>query len=310
MKPKILLTGKSGQVGRELELLLPRVGEVIALDRQQLDFTNPADIRRIIRDVRPHIIVNAAAYTAVDLAEQEESTACAINARAPAVLAEEAMKIGAALVHYSTDYVFDGSKRTPYEEADPPSPVNVYGRTKIAGEQSIRETGVPHLIFRTEWVYAKQGRNFLLTILKLATQREELRVVSDQIGTPTSAREIAQATTEILGRIFATHENHLAWPDVAGTYHMTAAGETNWCEFANAILEEASQVDPPAAWLVTAAGSRPRIAKQVTPVRSDEYPTAARRPPYSVLSNSRLAQVFGVRLPDWRAQLHRFFTST
>ncbi|MGC1188176.1 MAG: dTDP-4-dehydrorhamnose reductase [Candidatus Acidiferrales bacterium] len=310
MKPKILLTGKSGQVGRELELLLPRVGEVIALDRQQLDFTNPADIRRIIRDVRPQIIVNAAAYTAVDLAEQEEATARAINAHAPAVLAEEAMKIGAALIHYSTDYVFDGSKRTPYEEADPPSPVNVYGRTKIAGEQSIRETGVPHLIFRTEWVYAKQGRNFLLTILKLATQREELRVVSDQIGTPTSAREIAQATTEILGRIFATHENHLAWPDVAGTYHMTAAGETNWCEFANAILEEASQVDPPAAWLVTAAGARPRIAKQVTPVRSDEYPAAARRPPYSVLSNSRLAQVFGVRLPDWRAQLHRFFTST
>ncbi len=203
MKPKILLTGKDGQVGMELQRFLPQLGEVIALGRQELDLSKPDDLRRMIRTVRPNLIVNAAAYTAVDQAEKEEAIARAINADAPAVMAEEAKKIGAGLVHYSTDYVFDGSKNSPYEETDPTNPVNVYGKTKLMGERAIQETGVPHLIFRTGWVYATRGRNFLLTILRLATQgSDELRIVSDQIGAPTWSREIAWATTQILKRIY------------------------------------------------------------------------------------------------------------
>jgi dTDP-4-dehydrorhamnose reductase len=308
MKQKILLTGKNGQVGRELEHLLPRLGDVVALDRQQLDLARPAEIRRVVREVRPGLIVNAAAYTAVDQAEKEEVAARAINAEAPGVLAEEAKKIGAALVHYSTDYVFDGSKRTPYEEDDPPNPINAYGRTKLAGEQAIRESGVAHLIFRTEWVYAQQGRNFLLTILRLATQREELRIVSDQIGAPTSNRDIAEATTKILAQIFKPQSKQTSWPEVGGTYHMTAAGETNWYEFAKAILEEASQVNPLPAWLAAATGARPLIAQRIIPIRTEDYPTPARRPAYSVLSNARLEQTFGVQLPDWRSQLRALFS--
>jgi len=308
MKPKILLTGKNGQVGGELEHLLPRLGEVVALDRQQLDLARPAEIRRVVREVRPDLIVNAVAYTAVDQAEKEEPAARAINAEAPAVLAEETKKIGATLVHYSTDYVFDGSKRSPYEEDDPPNPINVYGRTKLAGELAIRQSGVAHLIFRTEWVYARQGRNFLLTILRLAAQREELRIVSDQIGAPTSNRDIARATTQILSQILAPHAKRVSWPDASGTYHMTAAGETNWCEFAKAILEEASQVDPPPAWLTTATGARPLMVQRIVPIRTEDYPTPARRPAYSVLSNARLAQTFGLQLPDWRSQLHSVFS--
>ncbi|MGB6429589.1 MAG: dTDP-4-dehydrorhamnose reductase [Candidatus Acidiferrales bacterium] len=303
MKAKILLIGKNGQVGGELQRLLPRLGEVVALDRQQLDLAKPDEIRRVVREVRPGLIVNAAAYTAVDQAEKEEAAAQSINAAAPAVLAEEAKKIGAALVHYSTDYVFDGSKRTPHEEDDSPNPISVYGRTKLAGEQAIRETGVPHLIFRTEWVYARQGRNFLLTILSLAAEREELRIVSDQIGAPTSSREIAQATTEILAQISEPLANRPSWSEVSGTYHMTASGETTWYEFARAILEEASQADRTAAWLAAATGGRPLIAQRVVPIKSEDYPTLARRPAYSILSNARLARTFGVHLPDWRTQL-------
>jgi len=308
MKLKILLTGKTGQVGRELDRLLPQLGEVVALDRQQLDLSRPEELRRVIREVHPELIVNAAAYTAVDLAEKEEATVRAINAEAPAVLAAEAMKIGAALVHYSTDYIFDGSKRTPYKEDDPPNPINAYGRTKLAGEQAIRESGVPHLICRTEWVYAKQGRNFLLTILKLATQREELRVVSDQIGAPTSSREIARATIQILAQILDPGANHRSWPEVSGTYHMTAAGQASWYDFANAILEEASQANPKSSWPAAATAARPLIAQRVVPIPTAEYPTPARRPAYSVLSTDRLAKTFGVQLPDWRTQLHSLFS--
>ena len=175
MKPSILLIGTNGQVGRELNNMLPRIGEVTALDRQRLDLTQPEEIRRAIRTFHPAFIVNAAAYTAVDKAESEETAAQAINAEAPGVMAEEARKIGAALIHYSTDYVFDGSKTTPYDEDDPPNPKNVYGRTKLAGERAIQASGARHLIFRTAWVYATEGRNFLLTILRLATQREEIK---------------------------------------------------------------------------------------------------------------------------------------
>src|SRR5690348_3497787 len=182
MKPTILLTGKNGQVGGEFLRLLPQLGEVVALGRDQMDLSNPTDIRRSIREVRPQIIVNTAAYTSVDQAETDETTARAVNAEAPGVMAEEAKRTGAVLVHYSTDYVFDGVKKLPYDEADSANPINVYGKTKFAGEEAIRDSGVPHLIFRTSWVYATRGRNFLLTILHLATEREELRIVSDQVG--------------------------------------------------------------------------------------------------------------------------------
>src|SRR5437879_395450 len=200
MKPVILLTGKNGQVGAELLRLLPQVGEVVARSHDQLDLSNHADIRRTIRDVRPQLIVNAAAYTAVDQAETDEAMAHAVNAEAPGLMAEEAKKIDAALIHYSTDYVFDGTKKTPYDEIDSVNPINVYGKTKFAGEQAIRGSSVLHLIFRTSWVYATRGRNFLLTILRLATEREELRIVSDQVGAPTCALEVASAKAKNLNQ--------------------------------------------------------------------------------------------------------------
>src|SRR5580704_8804334 len=200
MKPRILLTGKTGQIGAELAILLPHLGEVIAPDRHEMNLANPTDISRVIREVRPHLVVNAAAYTAVDQAEKEEAIARAINAEAPAQMAEEAKKVGAGIVHYSTDYVFDGSRNFPYQESETPNPVSVYGKTKFAGEQAIRDTGLPHLILRTAWVYATRGRNFLLTILRLASQQEELRIVRDQIGAPTWCREIARGTVSILER--------------------------------------------------------------------------------------------------------------
>ena len=217
-------------------------GELVALDRQQLDLTKPDDIRRAIRAIRPEIIVNAAAYTAVDKAETDEATARAINAHAPAVMADEGRNIGAALVHYSTDYVFDGSKSTPYVEDEPTNPINSYGRTKLAGEKAIQQSGVPYLIFRTAWVYAEEGNNFLLTILRLATQREELRIVCDQIGAPTWSREIAMATHHVLSAICAPGKQLVSFSEVSGIYHMTAAGETNWHAFAKAIVEECARV--------------------------------------------------------------------
>jgi dTDP-4-dehydrorhamnose reductase len=305
MKPKILLTGKNGQVGEELERLLPEVGEVVALGRQELDLSNPDGIRQTIRAVRPNLIVNAAAYTAVDQAEKDETVAGEINSVAPAVMAEEAKKIGASLVHYSTDYVFDGLKGHPYLEDDASGPINVYGMTKLAGEQAIRASGVPHLIFRTSWVYATRGRNFLLTILRLATQREELRIVRDQVGAPTGSREIADATTKILCQLYR-REGGLS--DVSGTYHMTATGVTNWHEFATAILEEASHAPKTVPWFAAATGGKPLITRRILPITTQEFPTPARRPAYSVLSNARLMKTFGIQLPGWRTQLHRAFS--
>src|ERR1700693_3249357 len=235
MKPAILLIGTNGQVGRELNRMLPRIGEVTALNRQLLSLTKPKEIRRAIRTFHPSFIVNAAAYTAVDKAESEETVARAINAEAPAVMAEEAKKIGASLIHFSTDYVFDGTKTFAYDEDDPANPQNVYGRTKLEGERAIQASGATHLIFRTAWVYATQGRNFLLTILRLATQREELKIVRDQIGAPTLRREIARATTKILAQICARERGPISLADVSGIYHMTAGGETSWYDFTNAI---------------------------------------------------------------------------
>ena len=244
MKPAILLIGTNGQVGQELNRMLPRIGEVTALDRQRLDLAQPAEIRRAIRTFHPAFIVNAAAHTAVDKAESEESIARAINAEAPSVMAEESKKIGASLIHFSTDYVFDGSKTTPYDEDDPTNPQNVYGKTKLEGEQAIQASGATHLIFRTSWVYATQGRNFLLTILRLATQREELRIVRDQIGAPTLNTEIAHATTSILAQICDTEGGPFSLADVSGIYHMTAGGVTSWFDFTNAILEESATIPP------------------------------------------------------------------
>ena len=307
MKPVILLAGKNGQVGRELLRLLPQLGEVVAPGREQLDLLKPDDIRRTILDVRPQLIVNAAAYTAVDQAETDQATAQAINQEAPGLMALEAKRIGATLLHYSTDYVFDGTKRVPYDEADSASPINIYGRTKFAGEQAIRSSGVPHLIFRTAWVYATRGRNFLLTIVRLATEREELRIVSDKVGAPTCAADLAAATCKILTGIAEWNRERFIFSKVCGTYHMSAAGQTTWFEFAKRILDQAKANSSDLAWLTDATKGRQLIAQRLTPISTEEFGSPARRPAYSVLSNSHLMQSFGLALPDWRSQLQRCF---
>jgi dTDP-4-dehydrorhamnose reductase len=307
MNPKILLIGRNGQVGTELSSLLPRLGELAAINRQELDLTKPDDIRRTIREVRPEWIINAAAYTAVDQAEQDEATARAVNEEAPAIIAEEAKKIGAALVHYSTDYVFDGSKKSPYEETDTPNPINVYGRTKLGGERAIQESGALHLIFRTEWVYATQGRNFLLTILRLATQKKELRIVADQIGSPTTSREIAAATVKVISKVANREHGIRSLAANGGIYHITAEGETSWYEFAKAILDEASDATHALPWVNAATKGMPFLTEGILPITTAEYPTPARRPVYSVLSTALLRDRFGVRLPSWRAQLQSLF---
>ncbi|HEX5424645.1 MAG TPA: dTDP-4-dehydrorhamnose reductase [Candidatus Acidoferrales bacterium] len=307
MTLRILLTGKNGQVGSELCRLLSPNCELTALGRNELDLANADDIHRAIAHVRPALIINAAAYTAVDQAEKEEGQARAINGDAPGVVAAEAKKIGASLIHYSTDYVFDGTKRSPYMEDDPTNPLSAYGRTKLAGEEAIRTSGVPHLILRTAWVYATSGKNFLLTILRLASTREELRIVNDQFGAPTPARAIALATARLVGNCEADCAGWFA--ENSGTYHLTAAGETTWYEFAVEILNTAHELVPAErpqdvpGWVTAATGGRPIIAKRVTPITTAEYPTPARRPAYSVLSNARFAASFGFSLPDWRSQL-------
>lgn len=337
MTLRILLTGKNGQVGSELARLLPSVGELTAFGRAELDLANPNALRRAIADVRPNLIINAAAYTAVDQAEKEEALARAINTDAPAVIAEQAKKIGAFLVHFSTDYVFDGSKRSPYTEDDPTNPLSAYGRTKLAGEEAIRSSGVPHLILRTAWVYATSGKNFLLTVLRLASTREELRIVNDQFGAPTPALAIAAVTARLVGcrsgvaPTFTTRSsgeadkkptstNPAAEPLAlltrnSGTYHLTTAGQTTWYEFAVAILDAVKGLASLAGrgatggqtavpnWLAAAMGDRPIVCKRVIPIATAEYPTPATRPAYSVLSNSRFASTFGFSLLDWRAQL-------
>ena len=309
MKPVILLTGKNGQVGGELLPFLPQLGKVVALGRDQLDLSKRDDISRTIREVRPKLIVNTAAYTAVDQAEANVAMAHAINAEAPRLMAEEARKIGAVLVHYSTDYVFDGAKRAPYDEADSANPMNVYGKTKFAGEHAIRTSGVAHLIFRTAWVYATQGRNFLLTILRLATEREELRIVSDQVGAPTCASDVAAATSKILTGICERNHGEFVFSEVSGTYHMSAAGQTTWYDFAKTALEKAGATSQGLVWLAKATHGRQLIARRVVPISTEEFRSPTQRPVYSVLSNSRLIQTFGVALPDWHTQLQRCFVS-
>ena len=307
-KLRILLTGKTGQVGRELAPLLESMGELSAPDRRQLDLSQPGEIRRLIRSARPNLIVNAGAYTAVDRAESDEAVARAVNAVAPGVMAEEAKQLGALLVHYSTDYVFDGTKRKPYEEDDPPNPLNVYGRTKLEGERAIRQIEPAYLILRTAWVYAQEGRNFLRTVLRLAAEKEELRIVRDQTGAPTSSRELAVATAKVLSQICQPANGIPAASGAKGVYHISAGGETNWYSFAKRILELASSRRPAGTWFATATENRPLIARRIVPITTQEFPMPARRPAYSVLANRKLNDTFGVVLPDWERQLRAIFS--
>jgi dTDP-4-dehydrorhamnose reductase len=307
MKARILLTGKDGQIGSALLRLLPKIGEVFAPGRHELDLADAENIRRVVRTIRPQLIVNAAAYTKVDAAESDEANARAVNADAPARLAEEAKKIGAAIVQYSTDYVFDGLKGAPYEETDSTNPISIYGKTKLAGELAIRESGAPYLILRTAWVYATHGRNFLLTILRLATEKEELKIVRDQIGAPTWSPEIAAATTRILAQVLGPSSALSAFSRVSGTYHLTAAGEATWCDFARAIIEEASRTPQRIPWFAAATGGRSLRARRIIPISTQQYPTAAARPSYSVLSNSLLTHTFDIQMQDWRTQLRGAF---
>jgi dTDP-4-dehydrorhamnose reductase len=307
MRPTILLIGKTGQLGSELNRLLPQLGEVIAPERNELDLRDAEKIREVMRNAKPQLLVNAAAYTAVDAAETDEANASAVNAQAPGLLALEAKKLGALVVHFSTDYVFDGAKKAPYLETDPPNPLSAYGRTKLAGEEAIRDSGAAHLIFRTSWVYATHGRNFLLTMLRLASEREELKIVADQVGAPTCAFDLAAAIIRILTEIMGISGSAFAGPELTGTYHITAAGQTTWFEFAKAILEEAGRAPQELPWLASATKARPLIARRVVPISTEEFHSPTLRPAYSVLSNVRLRQTFGIRLSDWRIQLQRCF---
>src|SRR6185437_6107744 len=303
----ILLTGRGGQIGGDLLPLLAELGgPVIAPGRDEMDLRDAESVRRAIRECRPRLIVNAAAYTAVDQAEVDEAAARAVNAEGPAIIAEEARKIGAAIIHYSTDYVFDGTKATPYTEDDLPRPLNAYGRTKLEGEQAIRDAGVPHLIFRTAWVYSARGKNFVLTVLRLGAERDELKIVADQHGSPTWRREIAAATSQILSNLPASEDFGAAMKRATGTYHMTAGGETTWFGFADAMLEKCAAAGN-AAWVAEVMGGRGVRAKRVMAIGSREYPTTARRPTYSVLDNSKLRKAFGCVLPDWREQIGKMF---
>ena len=274
---RILLTGRQGQVGWELERALAPLGELVATERASLELADADAIRRVVRQAKPDLIVNAAAYTAVDRAESEPELAMRINGAAPGILAEEAKRLGALLLHYSTDYVFDGAKGAPYLESDAPNPLNHYGRSKLAGERAIVASGARHLILRTSWVYGLRGKNFLLTILARARSGAPLRVVDDQHGTPNWCREIAAATAQIVAR----------HADAQGVYHMSAAGETTWHGFACAILQEAG------------------IGTDVQSVTTAEFSAAVARPRYSVLDSAKLAREIGIVLPDWRESLHR-----
>jgi dTDP-4-dehydrorhamnose reductase len=285
---RILIVGAAGQVGWELERSFADAGEIFAYDRSTLDLTRAEQIRKIVRETAPEIILNAAGYTAVDRAEGEPELAMAVNATAPRLLAEEAVRAGALFVHYSTDYVFDGSKAGPWVETDPVNPLNVYGASKLAGEEAIRKAGGKFLIFRTSWVYGPRGNNFLLTMLRLGRERDQLKVVDDQVGAPTTSIALARASRAVIARVLdgiAGKENE--W---TGVYHMTCGGSVSWCGFARTIFERASGL----------LGTR---IPQVQPIPTSGYPSAAKRPPNSVMSNQKLFARFGVRLPAWDVAL-------
>ncbi|WLG28858.1 dTDP-4-dehydrorhamnose reductase [Pseudomonas lurida] len=280
---KILITGQHGQVSRELQRHLQGLGELIVLGRDQLDLANPDQIRQQVRAHRPDLIINAAAHTAVDQAESEPEVAFAINATAPGVLAEEAKALGIPLIHYSTDYVFDGSKPAPYTEADTPNPLGVYGQSKLAGEQAIAAVGGEHLILRTSWVYSSHGKNFLLTMQRLLQEKPQMRIVADQIGAPTWAGSIASSTRSLIERWQAGE------PGEWGVYHLTAGGETSWFGFAQAIGEHLRQ--------------QGKACADLEPIPSSAYPTPAKRPLNSRLDCTRLQQQWHVSQPHWQDAL-------
>jgi dTDP-4-dehydrorhamnose reductase len=282
---KILLTGKNGQVGSELQQTLGAIGSVIAVDLAELDLTDAAAVRKSVQETRPDLIVNPAAYTQVDKAESEPEIAHAVNGIAPGLLAQEAAALGIPIIHYSTDYVFDGTKRRPYTEKDEPNPTNIYGKSKLAGERAVIASGARHIILRLSWVYGVRGSNFLLTMLKLAENKKEIRVVGDQYGAPTWAREIARGSTAIAKTLIGDTSTP------SGIYHLPAEGETTWCNFASEIFGAARK------------SGLLKTAPRVISIPTSEYKTAATRPAYSVLSGDKLSGRFGVRLLDWQTQL-------
>jgi dTDP-4-dehydrorhamnose reductase len=285
-QPIILVTGVNGQVGFELARTLQGLGRVVALDRAALDLADLSQIRSTVRELKPSVIVNPAAYTAVDKAETDVDTAMRLNAEAPRVLAEEAERSGAVLVHYSTDYVFDGTKSEAYVEDDGTNPQNVYGASKLAGEQCIAESGCAHLILRTSWVYGTRGKNFLLTMLKLGADRPELRVVADQNGAPTWSNTIATSTSHIVAQGLGANDIDW-WRERSGVYHLTAAGATSWHGFAQAIFDIAMD------------GKGPKVV----PIGTSDYPVPAKRPANSQMSHRKLTETFGLYLPDWQDAL-------
>jgi dTDP-4-dehydrorhamnose reductase len=283
----ILLIGKNGQVGWELQHTLAPLGRVIALDRTQMDLLQRDAIRKTIRAATPDIIVNAAGYTAVDKAEKEPDLAQQINAVAPGVIAEEAKRIDALLVHYSTDYVFDGTQATPYTEEDQPNPVNTYGNSKLAGEQAIAAVGCAHLILRTSWIYSARGANFVLTMLRLAREKKDLAVVDDQIGSPTQARALAESTAELVSKADLQSNN--------GIYHLAASGYASRLEFAKEILNSAktfSRVET--GWAV------------LQPTTTSNYPLPAQRPLNAATNKEKIKKAFGIDMPNWETQLRQF----
>jgi dTDP-4-dehydrorhamnose reductase len=288
-KLKILLTGKNGQVGFELQRALAPLGAVVAVGREACNLGDADGLRELVRRVAPDVIVNPAAYTAVDKAESDPESAFAINARAPGVLGEEAARLGALVIHYSTDYVFDGAKAGAYIEDDQPAPQSVYGRTKLAGERALVEANPHHLLLRTSWVVGAHGDNFAKTMLRLAAEREQLSVVADQFGAPTSAALLADLTAHLVRQY--QRDGAQAFP--YGTYHVTAAGESNWYNYARFVLGYA-----------LAAGKPLKVGpEQIVPLKTEQYPTPARRPANSRLETRRFRETFGLRLPPWQEGL-------
>ncbi len=295
-KFRFLVTGEGGQVGEALQRTLAPLGEVVIPTLAELDLTDTDAIRKWMREVRPRWVVNAAAHTAVDKAESEPELAFAINAAAPKVLAEEARKIGAAVVHFSTDYIFDGSKKTPWVESDPAGPLNVYGESKLAGEVAVSGSGATYFTFRTSWVYGATGNNFVRSILKLAREREHLKIVADQHGAPTWSFELARMTADVIVQIERlTEQGKYSLGEVAlplsGVYHATGSGETTWYGFAVQSIAELQKREP-----------ETKLAS-VEPIPTSEYPTPAKRPMNSLLDCSKLERAFGWRMPDWRESL-------
>jgi dTDP-4-dehydrorhamnose reductase len=285
----VLVLGGTGQIGHEMIRELAWLGQVAAPARHEADLENAGVVRDLIRRVKPSIVVNAAAYTAVDDAESNQAACTRLNAELPEILARECRRLGALLIHFSTDYVFDGTKRAPYVETDATNPLGVYGASKLAGEHAIADAGGAYLIFRTSWVYAARGRNFPLTMLRLSREREELRVVDGRVGAPTSAPAVAAGVSSVLRRLGDATDFRIVTEAATGLYHMTAAGSTTWFEFAKTILDDERFRDR-------------RMCRSILPIATAEYPTPAARPAYSVLDNTKLAEAFGVRLPSWREQ--------